>query len=92
MTRKFLAVLMTIAIPLMLILTVLQSARYISLQNVLRDYQEKEEELISGNAKKISAIAILTSPERIEKIAEEDLEMRKAKPSEIIRVSLETKE
>lgn len=86
--KKFLSLLMTLGITGLLLITVLQSSRYILLQKELSDYREHEELLITGNAKKISAIAILTSPSRIEKIAVEDLEMRKAKPSEIIRVRL----
>ncbi|MEL3903703.1 MAG: cell division protein FtsL [Treponemataceae bacterium] len=86
--KKFLSVVMTLGITVLLLMTVLQSSRYIRLQNELRDYREREEVLITGNAKKISAIAILTSPSRIEKIALEDLQMRKAEPSEIIRVRL----
>lgn len=86
--KKFLSVVMTFGITVLLLMTVLQSSRYIRLQNELRDYREREEALITGNAKKISAIAILTSPSRIEKIALEDLQMRKAEPSEIIRVRL----
>lgn len=86
--KKFLSVVMTLGITVLLLMTVLQSSRYIRLQNELRDYREREEALITGNAKKISAIAILTSPSRIEKIALEDLQMRKAEPSEIIRVRL----
>lgn len=88
--KKFLTVFMTIAIPALLLITVLQSSRYTRLKSCLEDYYKKEEELISNNSKKISAIAILTRPERIEKIAIEDLNMRKALPSEIIRISLET--
>ncbi|MEL3907514.1 MAG: cell division protein FtsL [Treponemataceae bacterium] len=86
--KKFLSLLMTLGITVLLLATVLQSSRYTRLQNELQDYREKEEELITSNLKKISAIAILASPARIEKIAVEDLEMRKAKASEIIRVSL----
>lgn len=86
--KKFLSVVMTLGITVLLLMTVLQSSRYIRLQNELRDYREREEALITGNAKKISAIAILTSPSRIEKIALEDLQMRKAESSEIIRVRL----
>lgn len=86
--KKFLSLLMTLGITVLLLVTVLQSSRYMRLQNELQDYREREEELITGNSKKISAIAILASPTRIEKIAVEDLEMRKATASEIIRVSL----
>lgn len=90
MIKKILMGFMTIAIPVLLLITVLQSSRYTRLKNELEDYREKEDELISNNSKKISAIAILTSPERIEKIAVEDLEMRKALPSEIMRVALKS--
>ncbi|MBQ7611741.1 MAG: cell division protein FtsL [Spirochaetaceae bacterium] len=87
--KKVLLCFMTIAIPVLLVLTVLQAGRFGHLQKELRDYRQKEDELITGNAKKISAIAILMSPARIEKIAIEDLGMKKALASEIIRVSLE---
>lgn len=87
--KKILAGLMTVAIPLLLVGTVLQSSRYTRLKAELQDYRDKEEELITSNSKKISAIAILTCPERIERIAVEDLKMRKARSNEIVRISLE---
>lgn len=86
--KKILSVCMTVAIPVLLLLTVLQSAKYNRLQNELDDCVAMQEELITGNAKKISAIAILQSPQRIEKIAVDDLNMKKADPADIIRVSI----
>ena len=85
--KKFLVAVLTFLIPLCLILTMIQSSRYASVESELNDYTERQYQLIEENKKKISAIAMLSSQERIEKIACENLKMRKAYASEIMRVS-----
>ena len=46
--------------------------------------------MIAANKRQISAISILSKPQRIEKIAVEELGMHKADSSQIIRISLDT--
>jgi len=54
----------------------------------LADYNKEQSKIIDENKKKISGISILSKPERIERIAVEELKMRKALSAEILRVSI----
>ncbi|MGP1576335.1 MAG: cell division protein FtsL [Treponema sp.] len=85
------AVLITFLIPSMLLLTVRQAWAYNALEREITAYNEEQHRLISENKRKISGISVLSKPQRIEKIAIEELEMRKAYSSEIIRISLPKK-
>lgn len=52
---------------------VLQSSRYTSVERGLADYNKEQSKIIDENKKKISGISILSKPERIERIAVEEL-------------------
>lgn len=86
--KKILVVLLTICIPLSLVIVVLQSSRYVILEREIRDYNKAQYEIIEENKKKISGISILSRPQRIEKIAIEELKMRKANSPEILRIEI----
>ncbi|CEM60808.1 cell division protein FtsL [Treponema phagedenis] len=88
--RRFLIFFFTVSIPLLLFLGVWQASRYNAIEREINDYKKEQERLITENKQRISAISILSRPERIEKIAIENLDMRKAKPSEIMRIELKT--
>ena len=82
------AVLLTFAIPLFLFAGVWQTSRYSRLENEFRRLDKQQYEVITLNKRLISGISILSTPERIEKVAVEDLAMRKALPDEIMRIEL----
>lgn len=86
--KKISAIVLTLCIPLLLFAVVLQSSRYVSIEREIKDYNKEQFKIIEDNKKKISGISILSKPERIEKIAVEELKMRKALSSEILRVSI----
>ncbi|MEL3906293.1 MAG: cell division protein FtsL [Treponema sp.] len=88
--KHFFAFILTLSIPCLLLLTVRQSWAYNALDREVRAYDNEQQRLIAENKRKISAISILSKPQRIEKIAVEELQMRKAESSEIIRISLDT--
>lgn len=88
MVKKALAVLLTVSIPVMLFVTVWQSSRYVSSEREMNSLDKKQYEIVAINRRYISGISVLTSPDRIERVAIEDLGMRKARPEEIIRISL----
>ena len=50
--------------------------------------EKKQIELVEQNRKLISDISVLSSSERIEKIAEGELGMRKANTEDIVRVEI----
>jgi len=82
------AVLLTFAIPLFLFAGVWQTSRYSRLENEFRRLDKQQYEVITLNKRLISGISVLSTPERIEKVAVEDLAMRKALPDEIMRIEL----
>ncbi|AIN94923.1 cell division protein FtsL [Treponema putidum] len=86
--KKIFAIVLTLLIPLLLFLIVLQSSRYVSVERELADYNKEQARIVEENKNKISGISILSKPERIEKIAVEELKMRKALSGEILRVSI----
>jgi cell division protein FtsL len=76
------------AIPFLLILNARQAEKYRDLKNEIISLEKKQEDLINENKKLISDISILSSADRIEKIAEEDLGMKKADSEDIIRLEV----
>ena len=87
--KHLLAFILTVSIPCLFFLTVKQSQVYNTLEREVNAYNDEQNRLIAENKRKISAISILSKPQRIEKIAVEELVMHKADSSQIIRVSLD---
>lgn len=75
-------------IPLLLAVQGIQSWRYVSRENDLRQMEKKQQELIENNKQLISEISLLGSSERIEKIVVEKFGMRPADTDEIVRVEI----
>ena len=87
--KHLLAFILTVSIPCLFFLTVKQSQVYNTLEREVNAYNDEQNRLIAENKRKISAISILSKPQRIEKIAVEELDMHKADSSQIIRISLD---
>lgn len=87
--RNAVGLLLTLGISLFLFLNVWQSSRCIRIEKAIQDYDREQYRLIEENKRKISAISILLRNERIEKIAIQTFNMRKATSGEILRVELE---
>ena len=75
-------------IPLFLVVQAFQSYRYKKLRAENRALENKQVELVEQNRKLISDISVLSSSDRIEKIAEGDLGMHKASTEDIVRVEI----
>lgn len=86
--KNFFLCLLALSIPGLLILTGLQSSKYRTLKKEVEALEKKQETLIEENKKLITDISLLSSSDRIEKIAEEDLMMRQAESEEIVRVGV----
>lgn len=84
----FFAILAGILIPGLLILNAIQAKRYADLEDEVYSLERKQEKLVEENKKLITEIGILSSSDRIESIAEDELGMRKAESEEIIRVEM----
>ena len=76
------------AIPALLIVDVVQAQRYERLKSEVRALELKQVELVEKNKKLISDISVLSSSDRIERIAEYELGMRKANTDDIVRVEI----
>ena len=87
--KHLLALIFTVSIPCLFFFTVKQSQVYNTLEREVNAYDDEQNRLIAENKRKISAISILSKPQRIEKIAVEELDMQKADSSQIIRISLD---
>ena len=88
MGKNLISIFIALILPFFLLVTVWQSNRYSVVQKEIIKLQNKQQEIVSANSRLISEITILSTPEVIEKKAVEQLTMRKALPSEIIRIEL----
>ena len=86
--KKVLVSFLALAIPVMLYLYAVQAKRYTDLERELRSLEKKQTELIEQNKKLVSDISVLSSADRIEKIATRDLGMNKAQAEDIVRVEM----
>ena len=77
-----------ISIPTMLMIDAVQARKYSDLRKQVISLEEKQSELIEENKKLITDISLLSSADRIERLASEELGMRKAETDEIIRVEM----
>lgn len=80
--------LLAISIPILLFLYAVQASKYTTLIREINDLEKKQEKLVEENKRLVSDISILTSAQRIEKIATEELKMHKAETEDIIRVEM----
>lgn len=85
---KFFLCLLILAIPLMLGLYAVQAHKYTELTKEIAELEKKQEKLIEENKKLVSDIAVISSTDRIEKIAVEELGMHKAETEDIVRVEM----
>jgi len=85
---RFFICLIVLTIPLMLCLYAVQARQYSKLNSEIKDLERKQEKLIEENKKLVSDIAVLSSADRIEKIAVEELGMHKAEAEDIVRVEM----
>ena len=74
--------------PLLLLVLGIQSKKYSELSKEVAELEKKQEMLVEENKKLISDISLLSSTDRIEKIATEELGMHKAETSDIVRVQM----
>ena len=86
--KALLICLFALSIPAMLALYALQTKKYTDLTIEIQELEVKQERLIEENKKLVSDISQLSSAERIERIAVEELGMHKAEAEDIVRVEM----
>ena len=86
--KVLLICLFALSIPVMLGLYAMQAKKYTDLSKEINELEIKQEKLIEENKKLVSDISQLSSAERIERIAVEELGMHKAETEDIVRVEM----
>ena len=86
--KVILICLLALSIPVMLTLYAIQTKKYTDLTREIQELENKQEKLIEENKKLVSDISQLSSAERIERIAVEELGMHKAETEDIVRVEM----
>ncbi len=75
-------------IPLSAFVTVYQVYRSEKLRSEIADLSEKQQSLFERNKRMIANIAILRSPERIDKLAEKDLGLKQIPEERVIHIDI----
>ena len=86
--RYFFLYVVAITIPLFLGLAVWQANRYYSLKHELEILEETQADWVEANKRLITGIAVLSSPQRIEHIAINDLHLRKIRPEDVLQIKI----
>jgi cell division protein FtsL len=89
MTKKYLLLyFIAISIPLLLGLLVWQSNRYQNLNREINRLEQVQAEWIESNKRFIADITEYSSPQRIEYIAQNRLNLRKILPENLLQVKI----
>ena len=83
--------LLALSIPFFLVVAMVQSQQYMNIEKEVAELEQVQKDLIESNKALVTDISVLSSSERIEKIAVEQLGMRKATSDEKVRVSIKGK-
>lgn len=86
--QNLIITLFVISIPALLGLYAFQTKKYTDLTKEVIELEKRQEKLIEENKKLVSDISVLSSADRIEKIAVEELGMHKAESEDIVRVEM----
>jgi hypothetical protein len=88
--RRFVALyFLALTLPLFLGVSVRQFRKYAALQREVRGLEVIQEEWIESNKRLIAGIALFSSPDRIERIAAEELGLTRKQPEEILQIRIE---
>lgn len=88
MLKRVLLYIWVITIPLFFALNAWQSARYFQLSEEVERLEKVQRDQIEQNKRLVAGIAVLSSAERIEKIAKDELLLKKKGPQEIMQIHI----
>jgi len=88
MRRSFLAIIVTLSVPLFLFVNVLQSERYMMEYFEVRGLINSQEELVQNNKKLINRVAELESPARVFEYIDTNERLKKIGGGEIVRLEV----
>ena len=81
-------IMLAASIPALLALANMETKRYADLEKEVSELETRQYQIIEDNKKLVSEIGVLSSSERIEKIAVSEYGMRLAESEEIVRVEM----
>jgi cell division protein FtsB len=87
--KRFQLYFFALTIPLMLGLAAWQSLRYAEVEKEITRLEDAQREWIDSNKRLIAGIAVLSSSERIEHIARDELGLIKKGPEEVLQIRIE---
>lgn len=90
LVRNIVICLVAASIPALLAIDGIQARRFAAVENEIELLEQKQVQLVENNKNLITSISVLSSADRIERIAYENLNMRPAESSEIIRVEMKS--
>ena len=88
MIRRFFFYAFFLSIPCFLGLSAWQTSRYGDLERELGKLEKTQEEWVENNKRLIAVITLLSSPNRIEHIARQELGLQKKRPEEVLQISI----
>ena len=88
MIRRFFFYCFIVSIPVFFGLAAWQSSRYGDLERELKKLEKAQEEWVENNKRLIAGITLLSSPDRIEHIARNELGLQKKSPEEVLQISI----
>ncbi|MDR2177847.1 MAG: cell division protein FtsL [Treponema sp.] len=86
--RYLLVYFVALTIPVMLALVSWQSARYMDIERKTAALETGQEEWVESNNRLIAVIAMLSSSERIARIAQEQLGLSRVGPENVLQIEI----
>lgn len=86
--KKVIIIILTCIVPLMLFFEVWGVFLNQKLSIDLHELEEEQNEWLEKNKKLIAVIAVYSSPERVEKVVHEDLDLKMIDPDNIMKIIL----
>jgi hypothetical protein len=78
-------------VPVLLFLNVRQVFVYDTVKEDVETLEESQREWLERNKRMIAGIAVLRSPERVEELAREELEIKKLDKRKLLRIEVPNK-
>jgi cell division protein FtsL len=88
LVKKVIVVLLALSIPVLLSLEVWQVFRFRRLKEEVFALEEKQKDWLEENKKILANISLFSSPERIERLAEEVLDLEPMEPERVLTIKL----
>ncbi len=86
MKRRYILFMGAAVVPLLFFLNTWQAFRYEQTSRDIKAMEEQQREWLEKNKRLVAGISLLESPERIERLAREDLDLSVLKPGRLKQV------